>query len=51
MSEFGKRSRLTPTRGGLVREVFYVCYNCPAELSEDEMTMHDCTVTNAEVTA
>jgi hypothetical protein len=42
MSDYGKRSRLTPTRAGLVREVFYVCYSCPAELSEAELPAHNC---------
>jgi hypothetical protein len=42
MSDYGKRSRLTPTRGGMVREVFYVCYSCPAELSEEELPAHKC---------
>lgn len=40
--EYGKRSRLTPTRAGLVREVFYVCYSCPAELREDQIKTHKC---------
>lgn len=40
--DFGKRSRLTPTRAGLEREVFYVCYLCPAELGEDELSSHNC---------
>ncbi len=40
--EYGKRSRLTPTRAGLVREVFYVCYLCPAELSEADLDTHNC---------
>jgi hypothetical protein len=42
MSDYGKRSRLTPTRGGLVREIFYVCYSCPAELEEGQIASHNC---------
>jgi hypothetical protein len=40
--EYGKRSRLTPTRAGLVREVYYVCYSCPAELQEEAIASHNC---------
>lgn len=42
MNNLGKRSRLMPTRAGLVREIFYVCYLCPAELSEGEAAIHKC---------
>lgn len=42
MADYGKRSRLTPTRGGLVREVFYVCFDCPAELVEEDLASHNC---------
>lgn len=42
MNNLGKRSKLIPTRAGLVREVFYVCYLCPAELSEGEAAIHNC---------
>ena len=42
MSDYGKRSRMTPTRGGLVREIFYVCYSCPAELEEGQLASHNC---------
>jgi hypothetical protein len=41
-SEFGKRARLTPTRQGWVEQVFFVCYNCPAELYEHELSQHNC---------
>lgn len=40
--DFGKRTRLTPTRAGLERYTYYVCYNCPAELSEEQVATHDC---------
>jgi hypothetical protein len=46
--ELGKRSRLTPTRSGMIREVFYVCYNCPAELSEIQAPSHNCTTDQKE---
>ena len=41
-SEFGKRARLTPTRQGWTEQVFFVCYNCPAELYENELSEHNC---------
>jgi hypothetical protein len=40
MADFGKRTRLTPTRAGLVTETFFVCYYCPAELMENELPDH-----------
>ena len=42
MSDFGRRTRLTPTRAGLVSETYYVCYTCSAELDEAETADHDC---------
>lgn len=41
-NEFGKRARMNITRTGIVEEVFYVCYFCPAELTEEETQTHDC---------
>ena len=41
--EFGKRSRMNITRAGVVPETFFVCYNCPAELTEEQTTNHLCT--------
>lgn len=38
--EFGKRTRLTPTRAGWIEETFWVCYECPQELTEQELTTH-----------
>lgn len=40
--DYGKRSRITVTRAGLERETYYVCYECPAELSEAELPGHNC---------
>jgi hypothetical protein len=42
--EYGKRSRMIPTRAGIVKELFYVCYNCSAELSESDTAAHSCEV-------
>ena len=42
MQNLGKRSRVTVTRAGLEREIFYVCYLCPAELSEAQALAHKC---------
>lgn len=39
---FGKRSRVNITRAGVVTEEFFVCYFCPAELSEEEAAQHNC---------
>ena len=39
---FGKRTRITPTRAGMQTETYYVCYDCPAELSEEMKATHDC---------
>lgn len=40
--QFGKRARMNITRAGVVEEVFFVCYYCPAELSESELDQHNC---------
>jgi hypothetical protein len=40
--DYGKRYRMTPTRAGIVKELFYVCYNCSAELSD--IVDHNCKV-------
>ena len=40
--QFGKRSRMQVTRAGVVPETFFVCYYCPAELSEEELGGHEC---------
>jgi len=42
MTDYGKRSRITVTRAGLEREIFFVCYNCPVELSEGDTLTHIC---------
>jgi uncharacterized CHY-type Zn-finger protein len=39
--EFGKRYRMTLTRAGWIEQAFYVCYECPAELAEHELTTHN----------
>ena len=46
MSDYGKRTRVTPTRAGLVTETFYVCYYCPEELQENELATHNHERTN-----
>jgi len=34
--ELGKRTRLTPTRAGVVSETYLICYYCSEEFSELE---------------
>ena len=40
--EFGRRTRLTPTRAGLVSETYFVCYDCSDELEEADTASHAC---------
>jgi hypothetical protein len=49
MSGYGKRSRLVFDRGGIkVSELYWVCYSCPAELSEAATLTHKCEGVNYE---
>ena len=36
--EYGRLTRLVLTRAGLVEQLFYVCYSCSVELSEQQLS-------------
>ena len=39
----GKRTKVTPTRAGVITETYFICYYCPSEFAtEVEATNHTC---------
>jgi hypothetical protein len=41
LDNYGRRLGLTPTRGGWIERVFFVCYECGAEIEENELERHE----------